>query len=190
MIAIPVLPPTWVGSSILQNAGTNPDYRLSRKKEVPMASGIEITKFISDMLAPVVMISACGLLLLGLQNKYSNIISTIRELSEEKRDLKLTEDLNKFQVRRLKSIEKQVGQLLRRARLNKNSILNLYTGMIFFMLTSLFIALRDLGLLFKGELFPLILFLVGTAFVFSGTVFAYLEVRISFRVVQFEVEEE
>jgi len=45
-------------------------------------------------------------------------------------------------------------------------------------------------LLFKGELFPLILFLVGTAFVFSGTVFAYLEVRISFRVVQFEVKEE
>lgn len=154
-----------------------------------MMPNIEITKFISDMLAPVVMISACGLLLLGLQNKYSNIINAIRELDEEKRELKLRDVLNKFQEARLKSIEKQVSQLLRRARFNKNSILNFYTGMIFFMLTSLLIALKNLGFFIKGEIVPLILFLCGTAFVFSGTVFAYLEVRISYRVIQLEVED-
>jgi hypothetical protein len=61
--------------------------------------------------------------------------------------------------------------------------------MIFYMLTSLLIALKNLGFLIKGEVAPLMLFLVGTAFVFSGTVFAYLEVRISYRVVQLEVED-
>jgi len=68
--------------------------------------------------------------------------------------------------------------------------LSIYAGMIFFMLTSLSIALKDLGWLLKSEIDSLILFLVGTAFVFAGTVFAYLEVRISYRVVQLEVGEE
>ncbi len=151
---------------------------------------LEITKFISDMLTPVVMISACGLFLLGLQNKYSNIINRIREPNEEKRELKLEDDLNKFQRRRLKSIEKQMMGLLKRARLDKNSILSIYAGMIFFMLTSLSIALRDLGWVFRSEIVSLIIFLVGTAFVFVGTLFAYLEVWISYRVVQLEVGEE
>ena len=155
-----------------------------------MFQNIEITKFISDMLAPAVMLSACGLFLLGLQNKYSNIINRIRELDEEKRELRLVDELNKFQQRRLKSVEKQVVGLLRRARLDKNSILSLYAAMIFFMLSSLSIALKDLGWVLKDEILSLILFLVGTALVFTGTVFAYLEVRISYRVVQLEVEEE
>ena len=161
-----------------------------RNEGISMFQNIEITKFITDMLTPVVMLSDCGLFLLGLQNKYSNIINAIRQLDEEKRELKLEDELNKFQQRRLKSIEKQVIQLLRRARLNKNSILNIYSGMIFFMLTSLSIALKDLGWLLKSEIVSLILFLVGTAFVFTGTLFAYLEVRISYRVVQLEVGEE
>jgi uncharacterized membrane protein len=142
------------------------------------------------MLTPVVMLSACGLFLLGLQNKYSNIINAIRSLDEEKRELKLQDELNKFQQRRLKSIERQVKELLKRARLNKNSILNIYAGMIGFMLTSLSIALKDLGWALKSEIVPLMIFLFGTAFVFIGTVYAYLEVRISYRVVQWEVGEE
>lgn len=142
------------------------------------------------MLAPAVMLSACGLFLLGLQNKYSNIINRIRELNEEKRELKLIDELNKFQQRRLKSVEKQVVGLLRRARLDKNSILSLYAAMIFFMLSSLSIALKDLGWVLRNEVLSLILFLIGTAFVFIGTVFAYLEVRISYRVVELEVGEE
>ncbi len=80
--------------------------------------------------------------------------------------------------------------LLKRAQLDKNSILSIYAGMIFFMLTSLTIALKDLGWVLSNEFFSLILFLLGTAFVFIGTVFAYLEVRISYRVVQLEVGEE
>ena len=87
-------------------------------------------------------------------------------------------------------LEKQVIELLKRARLDKNSILSIYAGMIFFMLTSLSIALRDLGWVLRSEIVSLIIFLVGTAFVFVGTLFAYLEVRISYRVIQLEVGEE
>lgn len=141
------------------------------------------------MLTPGVMLSACGLFLLGLQNKFSNIITRLRELTEERRELKLQDQLNKFQQSRLQSIEKQIVGLQRRARLDKDSILSIYAGMIFFLLTSLSIAIKDLGWVLENEIFILILFLIGTAFVFAGTVFAYLEVRISYRVVQIEVDE-
>jgi hypothetical protein len=73
--------------------------------------------------------------------------------------------------------------------LDKDSILSIYAGMIFFLLVSLSIAVKDLGWILNCGIFTLILFLIGTAFVFAGTIFAYLEVRISYRVVQFEVEE-
>ena len=154
-----------------------------------MFGNIEITKFISDMLTPVVMLSACGLFLLGLQNKFSNIITRLRELTEERRELKLQDQLNKFQQSRLKSIDKQIQGLLNRARLDKDSILSIYAGMIFFLLASLSIAVKDLGWILRCDIITLILFLIGTAFVFAGTIFAYLEVRISYRVVQIEVEE-
>ena len=154
-----------------------------------MFENIEVTKFISNMLTPVVMLSACGLFLLGLQNKFSNIITRLRELTEERRELKLQDQLNKFQQSRLKSIEKQIRGLLNRARLDKDSILSIYAGMIFFLLASLSIAAKDLGWILKYDIITLIFFLIGNAFVFAGTVFAYLEVRISYRVVQIEVEE-
>jgi hypothetical protein len=39
---------------------------------------------IQAMLAPGIMISACGLLLLGTNNKYSLVVNRIRVLEEEK----------------------------------------------------------------------------------------------------------
>ena len=44
-----------------------------------------IVQIIQLMLAPGLMISACGLLLLGMNNKYSLIVNRIRLLNEERR---------------------------------------------------------------------------------------------------------
>jgi len=44
-----------------------------------------IVNLIQSMLAPGVMINASGLLLLGMNNKYSAVVSRIRLLNEEKR---------------------------------------------------------------------------------------------------------
>ena len=40
---------------------------------------------IQAILAPAIMVSACGLLLLGLLNRYTVIMTRIRTLSEERR---------------------------------------------------------------------------------------------------------
>ncbi len=48
------------------------------------ASAIQI---IRAMLAPGVMVSACGLLLLGMNSRYSLIVNRIRLLTQEGRQL-------------------------------------------------------------------------------------------------------
>ncbi len=48
---------------------------------------IPIVQLIQGMLAPGLMISACGLLLLGMNNKYSLVVNRIRLLNEEKRKI-------------------------------------------------------------------------------------------------------
>ncbi|MBK8662836.1 MAG: DUF2721 domain-containing protein [Ignavibacteriales bacterium] len=52
----------------------------------------QVASLIQAMLAPGIMISACGLLILGMNNKYSLVVNRIRTLNEEKRKFAKTAD--------------------------------------------------------------------------------------------------
>jgi len=144
-------------------------------------------QFISGMLAPAIMISSCGLILLGLQSKYSNIIDRIRDLNEEKRRLELMESLDCFQERRMRSLTAQIQKLLIRARLDRNGILSLYLAILSFVLTSLLIAPAYFGYL--GLItFSIFFFVIGIGLVLTGIIYVALEVSNSYKVVKYEVE--
>jgi len=69
-------------------------------------------QIIQLMLAPAIMISACGLLLLSINNRYSLVVNRIRLLNEEKRRLMLKVGDKKTETEdnvRLESIAKQIG---------------------------------------------------------------------------------
>ncbi len=144
-------------------------------------------QFISGLLAPAIMISSCGLILLGLQTKYSNIIDRIRALNEEKRRMEMADSLDRYQGRRMKSLTAQMDRLLVRARLDRNGILSLYLAILFFVLTSLSIAPAYFG---PFGLIPLsiVLFVTGIGLVLVGVVYVALEVFNSYKVVKHEVE--
>ena len=144
-------------------------------------------QFISGMLAPAIMISSCGLILLGLQNKYSNIINRIRDLNDEKRRLESTESMDAVQDKRMRSLKAQIDKLLIRAKLDRNSILSLYLAILSFILTSLLIAPAYFG--YFG-LIPLAIafFVAGIALVLTGVIYVALEVSRSYKVVKYEVE--
>jgi hypothetical protein len=150
---------------------------------------MEISQIIGQVLAPTIMISACGLMLLGLQNKYSNIIDRIRALNDERRKLRGIQ-LDEIKRNRLESIEQQIPKLLERAKLEKNSILYMYIGVLFFVLTSVFIGI---DLLFRElirlEWLTSSLFMIGLGFVFVAAVNAYLEIRKAYDIVLIEVAE-
>jgi len=144
-------------------------------------------QFISGLLAPAIMISSCGLILLGLQSKYSNIINRIRELNDEKRRLESTGSMDASQDRRMGSLKVQIEKLLIRAKLDRNSILSLYLAILSFILTSLLIAPAYFG--YFG-LIPLAIafFVAGIALVLTGVIYVALEVSRSYKVVKYEVE--
>jgi hypothetical protein len=152
-----------------------------------MANINQAVQFISGLLAPAIMISSCGLILLGLQNKYSNIIDRIRSLNEEKRRLEMMDSLDRFQERRMRSLTAQIDRLLVRAKLDRNGILSLYLAILSFILTSLAIAPAYFGY-FGLVTLSIIFFVTGIGLVFAGIIYAALEVSNSYRVVKYEVE--
>lgn len=137
---------------------------------------------IQAMVAPAVMISACGLLLLSLTNKLGRVIDRIRDLNTEDRNSASRED----SVRRL-SIRNQIDQLVQRAVLLRSSCGVLFLGVTFFVATSLCIGLSYFGHVF--EWLMLVFFVVGLVTVVWAGMLAYWEMHISHRVVIEEIKE-
>jgi len=149
---------------------------------------------IQAILAPAVGISAVGLLLLGLSNRYSAIISRIRQLNDERRrfsrQIADQQELSYTDNARFMNIRKQTEELLRRSRTVRNSILAMQAAIALFVLTSVGIGLS----LIMGREFdavvPLVIFLVGMLAVFVGITYSGMDVYRSFRVVLMEAKAE
>jgi len=149
---------------------------------------------IQAILAPAIGISAVGLLLLSLSNRYSTIINRIRLLNDERRkfsrqlgekgDLVYTDNI------RFMSITKQRQELLLRSRYVRNAILSMLTAVGLFVLSSVTIAFN----LFMSNDFlrtiPLLIFIIGMISVFIGIVFYGMEVYRSFKIILLEVRGE
>ena len=157
--------------------------------------GFTAIQAIQAILAPALGISAVGLLLLSLLNRYSNIITRIRLLTEERRKfikvLAEKEDgLPYADNIRYASIRRQTDDLLVRSGLIRNAILSLQASVGLFVLASLAIGLN----LFAGsetlEGTALIIFMAGMVGVLVGVVFSAIEVYRSFKIVLIEVKSE
>ena len=136
------------------------------------------------------MISACGLLLLGISNKFSTILGRIRILNEEKRKLFLQAgkaELQTLENQRLESILKQLGRLLSRARLVRNSLFCYFLAVGLFVATSLLIGLDFFVNVPAIRYFIIASFLAGMVTMFLGVVFGVLDTLKAFEVVRFEV---
>ncbi len=152
---------------------------------------LNAVQIIQLMLAPAVMINACGLLLLGINNKYSLVVNRIRLLNEEKRRLMLkigekapTTDDNV----RLESIAHQIKALTYRARLVRNTVLCYTTSVALFVTTSLILGVSSVLSLGKLNFLIITTFLLGMTFVFIGIVFAGLETKKGYDIISYEVK--
>lgn len=145
------------------------------------------------MLSPAVMISACGLFLLGANNKYSSVLNRIRLINDEKRKLVMKAADREFTPEenlRLESTARQLKGLWTRARLVRDSVLSYTTAAALFVVSSILIG----AALLRGEIglhyLSTIVFLAGMAMVFVGVVFGVLESRKGFDIVRLEINAE
>jgi len=158
-----------------------------------MENNQTITKIIQAMLAPGLMISACGLLLLGINNKYSLIVNRIRLLNMEKRVLVSKSATNKLDCEeriRLKSILSQMDKLLYRIFLVRNGVLSYFAAIAFVILSSLLIGIEFLLNNNSYENAAISFFFLSILSVFIGIVFAGYEVILGNKIIKLEVEVE
>ncbi|MEI7811344.1 MAG: DUF2721 domain-containing protein [Ignavibacteria bacterium] len=152
---------------------------------------VTVTQVIQLMLAPAVMINACGLLILGINNKYSLVVNRIRLLNEEKRGLihavghrTLTYEENV----RLESLATQIRGLVFRVKLVRNSVLCYTAAVALFVSTSLLIAMDFYLNSFGIKNVIIGAFLLGMCIVVTGVGFAFFETKKGYDIVQFEVK--
>ncbi|MBI5464640.1 MAG: DUF2721 domain-containing protein [Ignavibacteriales bacterium] len=153
-----------------------------------------VTQAIQLILAPAVMISACGLLTLGISSKFSTVLNRIRLLNEEKRKLFVKAgDAKKFTLeenQRLASITRQLQRLIERARYVRNSLVSYFIAIALFISTSLLIGLQFFFRDIQVRWLIIDIFLLGMVMVFCGVVFAVRDTFKGFDIVKFEVEAE
>ncbi len=156
-----------------------------------LSGQLNAVSIIQLMLAPAIMISACGLLLLGMNNRYSLVVNRIRLLNEEKRRLlmkvgekPITTDENV----RLESIAKQISFLVYRVKLVRNSVLSYAIAVGLFVLTSLLLGISSVLSIFKLNYFIIITFLLGMVSVLAGVLFAGFETKKGYDIIKFEVQ--
>jgi hypothetical protein len=147
-----------------------------------------VIQIIQLILAPAVMINACGLLLLATSNKYSSVLNRIRLLNDEKRKLfKKAGEKNFEETQRLESLARQIGHLMLRAKLVRDAVM-CYTGAIaLFILTSLLIGFSFLIHGFESDSLTIVAFLIGMCTILAGIAFSFLDAKRGYEIVKFDV---
>ncbi len=146
---------------------------------------IASTEIIAAALAPILLISGAGLLALSIQNRYGRVIDRIREFNTEIRDLcsKCEKDVGK----RKKSIDVQTRLLIKRGIYLRNALLLLFVTVMLASFSSVFILLEAISSS-PLEFFATVSFSVALISMFAGILFAIMDVALSYRAIEVEIE--
>ena len=142
--------------------------------------------FINASLAPAVLFTGVGLLLAGLQAKYSTIVGVIRQLNREWREL--DPEAVEADVARRMILEVQISSLMRRAKLVRNSVCSFFLTIFFLVGASILIGFRVLGMPIP-VLLVFASFGISLALLFAGIAFATREALLSYQIVQAETKQ-
>ena len=142
-----------------------------------------IIDVIKGMLTPGIMISACGLLLLGMNNKYSLVVNRIRTLNNEFREL------NDDHRDRRDCILIQLPLLIERMKLIRNTVWLYTISIAMFLFSSFFLgAYLVIGKTTIATVSSLTLFIVALLSMFFGIMYAAKEVLLGYKILRIETK--
>lgn len=145
-----------------------------------------IAQVIQTILAPGLMISACGLLLLGTNNKYSIVVGRIRALNDEKRRYLLNSNqISEQHQQRINNINNQLKLFHKRVAIIRNAVVSYTLAVALFVITSFLIAFsinRN-----SNDIIILLFFLAGMLSVLIGSIFMVIEIFMGYKIVTLEV---
>ncbi len=145
-------------------------------------------EIISGSLAPVLLISGAGLLALSIQNRYGRVIDRIRNFDLEMRSECSGTCLPEAKEKRKKSVSVQTKILRKRGKYLRNALFFLFLAALFASLTSVVVFL-SLLMGYSGAL-TLALFSLGLLSLITGMLYAILDVALSYRAIELEIDME
>ena len=140
---------------------------------------MDLLSIITATLAPLLLISATGLLILGLGTRLGRIIDRLREFSREVRSRDISAE-------RMHVILQQKKILLKRGEMCKNSLVHYHLTVMFTAISSLFIFLSGAWEVF--QYFALATFIVALLTLLIGSIYAAIEITYSYAAVKKEAE--
>ncbi len=148
-----------------------------------------IIQLIQVMMAPGIMIIACGILLLGINNKYSTIVNRIRQLKDEKRKLYGKRESNDAKSNRLSNIELQISHLIHRISMVKFAVFSYSGAIVMFVVSAILTGIKTNIEINAFYWIILGFFYAGMLLIITGIVFAAIEVGKGYRIVRIEISE-
>ena len=147
-----------------------------------------LIKTINLIIAPVVMITACGIMLNGLMVRYSWLSDRSRSMDQEYLSL-LECDVAESQLKsdRLHHLNHLIADVLKHHHQVRDVLVLIYLAIVFFVLDMLFIALAIANNNPWLNQLVIITFLAGIAILLVGMLLISHELRTSHHSVQLEV---
>jgi hypothetical protein len=155
-----------------------------------------IARTIQLIIAPVVMVTACAILVSGILSHYAAVNDRLRALTRERFELLKGPDgslsvayanATVYTKERLEELDRQMPQLAHRLNLIHFALLAIYGAILVFVMSMCAIAVAALGGGPNWASAALIIFLLGTGALLIGIVLTALEIGRSNDAIQYEV---
>ena len=140
---------------------------------------------LSAMITPAVLISACGTLIFSTATRLARIVDRVRNLTFLLEQL-FTGRVQDFVEERRRELDVQIAFYAQRSRLAQGALTSFYVALGFFVAAVIGTGLT--ALLPRAAWLPSLLGIVGTLFLFAGSVHLIRETRLAVKSVNSEME--
>ncbi len=139
---------------------------------------------LSTMITPAVLISACGALIFSTSTRLARVVDRVRHLSQQIEQLFMS-PLDEFGMARRQEIEVQLRLYVRRSKLVQQALTSLYLALGLFVAST--IAIGATAFVASLLWVPSLLGIVGTLFLFAGSMLLIGETRLAMRALSSEM---
>lgn len=145
-------------------------------------------EFLTAMVTPALLISATGSLVLSTSTRLGRVVDRVRSLEERLSDIIYVEDKSEVPLydKRVEVIVDLLDKVTSRSRILQRAMGAFYYGLMFFILTSVTIAIAAVFNTYRW--IPIPIGIVGIMFIFYGSVLMLLETRMATATINAEMD--
>ena len=144
---------------------------------------IDILSLMNDAFVPMALITGVALLILGINERYSNVMERIRNLNREL----VCDELKNGKIEA--SYNRQILSLIKMARILRNALLSMYFAVFFAIISSISTIISIIGGVQLTDLM-LISLVFSLLSVFLGSIFIISHIILSLRAIEIDIKRE